>query len=113
MKEKKQQPSTLNKSSHNTLDWVEKELRDVVAFDIGISLLGSAEFAQRYGENVSDSIYVNTLYKNVLGRDADTGGLNYWLGQLNSGAETRYEVLLGFSESAENKGLFTEMTGLG
>ena len=55
---------------------------------------------------------MNTLYKNVLGRDADTGGLNYWLGQLNSGAETRYEVLLGFSESVENKGLFSEVTGL-
>ena len=55
---------------------------------------------------------MNTLYKNVLGRDADTGGLNYWLAQLNSGAEPRYEVLLGFAESAENKTLFTEMTGL-
>ena len=80
---------------------------------VASSFLASAEFKQRYGENVSDSTYVNTLYKNVLGRDADTGGLNYWLGQLNSGAETRYEVLLGFSESAENKGLFTEMTGFG
>ena len=38
MKEKKQQPTTSKKSSRNTLDWVEKELRDVVAFDIGISL---------------------------------------------------------------------------
>ena len=80
---------------------------------IASSFLGSAEFKQRYGENVSDSTFVNTLYKNVLGRDADTGGLNYWLGQLNSGAETRYEVLLGFAESAENKALFTDMTGLG
>ena len=80
---------------------------------VASSFLGSAEFAERYGENVSDSTYVNTLYKNVLGRDADSGGLNYWLGQLNSGAETRYEVLLGFSESAENKSLFTEMTGFG
>ena len=80
---------------------------------VASSFLASAEFKQRYGENVSDSIYVNTLYKNVLGRDADTGGLNYWLGQLNSGAETRYEVLLGFSESAENKALFTDMTGFG
>ena len=25
----------------------------------------------------------------------------------------RYEVLLGFAESAENKSLFTEMTGFG
>ena len=80
---------------------------------VASSFLASAEFKQRYGENVSDSTYVNTLYKNVLGRDADTGGLNYWLGQLNNGAETRYEVLLGFSESAENKTLFTEMTGFG
>ena len=78
---------------------------------VASSFLASAEFKERYGENVSDSTYVNTLYKNVLGRDADTGGLNYWLGQLNSGVETRYEVLLGFSESAENKGLFSEMTG--
>ena len=76
------------------------------------SFLISDEFKERYGINVSDSTYVNTLYKNVLDRDADTGGLNYWLGQLNSGAETRYEVLLGFSESTENKGLFSEMTGL-
>ncbi len=77
------------------------------------SFLISDEFKERYGENVSDSTYVNNLYKNVLGRDADTSGLNYWLGQLNTGAETRYEVLLGFSESAENKTLFTEMTGFG
>ena len=80
---------------------------------VASSFLGSAEFKERYGENVSDSTYVNTLYKNVLGRDADFTGLNYWLGRLDSGAETRYEVLLGFAESAENKTLFTEMTGFG
>ena len=78
---------------------------------VASSFLASAEFKERYGENVSDSIYVNTLYRNVLGRDADRSGLNYWLGQLNSGAETRYEVLLGFAESTENKALFAEMTG--
>ena len=80
---------------------------------VASSFLVSAEFKERYGENVSDTTYVNNLYQNVLGRDADTGGLNYWLGQLNSGAETRYEVLLGFAESTENKALFTDMTGFG
>ncbi len=70
---------------------------------------------ETFEENFStpDEKFVNTLYQNVLGRAPDTSGLNYWLGQLNSGAETRYEALLGFAESAENKGLFTEMTGLG
>ena len=77
---------------------------------VASSFLASAEFKERYGEDVSNASYVNTLYQNVLDRNADTGGLNYWLGQLNSGAETRYEVLLGFSESVENKGLFSEMT---
>ena len=56
---------------------------------------------------------MTTLYQNVLGRAPDTSGLNYWLGQLTSGAETRYEALLGFAESAENKALFTEMNGFG
>jgi hypothetical protein len=75
------------------------------------SFLASNEFADRYGANVTDEKYITTLYQNVLGRAPDTSGLNYWLGQLSSGAETRYEALLGFAESAENKGLFTEMTG--
>ena len=43
MKEKKQQPTTSKKSSHNTLDWVEKQLRDVRAFDMGLSILENIE----------------------------------------------------------------------
>ena len=35
---KKQQPTTSKKSSHNTLDWVERQLMEVQAFDMGISL---------------------------------------------------------------------------
>ena len=75
------------------------------------SFLISDEFKERYGDNVSNAKYVETLYVNVLGRDYDQEGYNYWLGNLNSGVETRYELLLGFAESAENKTLFTEMTG--
>ncbi len=86
-----------------------KNTRRVVAQ----SFLGSDEFTEKYGSNVSDETYVNNLYKNVLGREADTEGLNYWVGNLSSGIETRYEALLGFAESAENKALFTEMTGFG
>ena len=75
------------------------------------SFLVSAEFKERYGDNISNAKYVETLYLNVLGRDYDQEGYNYWLGNLNNGIETRYELLLGFAESAENKTLFTEMTG--
>ena len=76
------------------------------------SFLGSSEFAERYGANVSDSLYVDTLYTNVLGRLPDSLGKEYWMGRLTSGAEIRAEALLGFAESDENKALFSEMTGV-
>ena len=77
------------------------------------SFLASEEFIKRYGSNVSDETYTTTLYNNILGRDPDISGYNYWVGNLTNGSETRYELLLGFAESAENKALFTDMTGLG
>ena len=38
MKEKKQQPTSSKKSSHNSLDWVEQQLMEVRAFDMGVSI---------------------------------------------------------------------------
>ena len=78
---------------------------------VASSFIASSEFKERYGENVSNSMYIETLYINVLGRDYDQSGYNYWLGNLNNGLETRYELLLGFAESTENQALFSEMTG--
>ena len=75
---------------------------------VASSFIELTEFAERYGTNVSNAKYVETLYVNVLGRDYDQDVYNYWLGNLNAGIETRYELLLGFAESAENKTLFTD-----
>ena len=80
---------------------------------VASSFIESPEFAERYGTNVSNAQYVETLYVNILGREYDQEGYNYWLGNLNIGLETRYELLLGFAENQENLDLFTEMTGLG
>ncbi len=62
---------------------------------IASSFIASDEFGERYGDNVTNAKYVETLYVNVLGRDYDQDGYNYWLGNLNAGTETRYELLLG------------------
>ena len=75
------------------------------------SFLASSEFEERYGANITHETYVKNLYLNVLNRELDQSGYDYWVGNLNDGVEQRYEVLLGFSESDENKLLFTEMTG--
>lgn len=64
-------------------------------------IAGSAEFQTRYnaGDNTG---FVQQLYRNALGREADAPGINFWLTALASGS-TRGDVLVQFSESAENK----------
>ena len=80
--------------------------------EVAQSFLASDEFSDKYGDNVSTEDYVKTLYNNILGRAPDPEGYDYWVGQLSSGNETRAEALLGFAESAENKALFSDMTGV-
>jgi hypothetical protein len=60
---------------------------------------GSAEFLLKYG-SLDNTGYVQQLYRNVLGREADPAGLADWVGQLNGGA-SRGTILVGFSESPE------------
>lgn len=66
------------------------------------SFAGSAEFKGRYG-SLDDGQYVDRIYRNVLGRDADANGRRHWVGQL-SGGMTRGAVMLEFSQSAEFRG---------
>lgn len=63
----------------------------------------SSEFATLYGNNNPNSAFINNLYLNVLHRPADQQGLDYWLAELTSGAQSRATVLIGFSESTENQ----------
>jgi sugar lactone lactonase YvrE len=60
---------------------------------------GSAEFLLKYG-SLDNTGYVQQLYRNVLGREADPSGLADWVGRLAGGA-TRGAILVGFSESLE------------
>ena len=93
--------------------WIEKNgSGDNTERQVAESFLASSEFKEKYGEDVSNEQYVNNLYNNILGRDADADGYNYWVGQLNNGIEDRSELLLGFAESNENQLLFSEVTGL-
>ena len=79
---------------------------------VATSFLISDEFKSAYGDNVTNGEYVQLLYKNVLNRELDQDGYDYWVGNLDQAIETRYEVLIGFSESNENKLIFSEMTEL-
>ena len=72
--------------------------------------LNKEEFSETYGSTTNNENYINNLYENVLGRASDLYGFQYWLNQIEKGYEDRSELLLGFSESLENKSIFASET---
>ncbi|RJF98068.1 DUF4214 domain-containing protein [Noviherbaspirillum saxi] len=82
------------------IGWLDQgnALRDAAAF-----FQTTPEFISKYGSNVPVSSFVTLLYQNVLHRAPDAGGMSTWTTVLGSNQWSRADVLLGFSESAENK----------
>ena len=76
------------------------------------SFINSAEFINLYGSDSSNSDYIKNLYINILDRQKDEEGFNYWMNQLDNGYEDRSELLMGFSESIENKTIFSAETNI-
>lgn len=68
------------------------------------NFIASAEFKATYGtpQTVSNTAFVNLVYKNVLGRSPDANGFSYWEGKL-AGGYHREKLMADFSESAENQ----------
>ena len=58
----------------------------------------SGEYTARGRTNAQ---YVGDLYNAFLRRGGDLGGVLYWIGQLNSSAQTREQLRLAFKNSAE------------
>jgi hypothetical protein len=60
----------------------------------------SPEFEASYGALTQDG-FIRQVYRNVLGREGEQGGVTFWNGQMSAGM-TRGTLLLRFSESPEN-----------
>ena len=68
---------------------------------VALGFINSAEFSSKYGA-LNNADFVTQLYHNVLHRAPDSAGEQGWINQLNSGV-SRAHVLIGFSDSLENK----------
>ncbi|AWN43188.1 DUF4214 domain-containing protein [Methylobacterium durans] len=82
--------------------WADRLEHGVTARDLGQLFLDSPEGQARAGA-LGNREFVGQLYQATLHREADTGGLDYWTGQLNAGA-ARIDVASGFVFSAEHLG---------
>jgi hypothetical protein len=90
-------------------DAVEK--RGLTIAQVATAFLESSESRALYGAPIDDQTFISRLYQNVLGRGPDPGGAAFWANSLKLGTK-RIQVLLAFSESAENKAS-TAATALG
>jgi hypothetical protein len=67
---------------------------------ISASFAGSNEFKTTYG-SLTNRAFVTLIYADVLKRDVDQSGVDYWTKQIDTKAKTRGQVMVGFSESTE------------
>ena len=66
---------------------------------IATEFVVSSEWTSTYG-SLDNAEFVRVIYGNVLEREPDPAGYDYWLGRVNNGL-SRTSLLLGFSESPE------------
>ncbi|MDH4363326.1 MAG: DUF4214 domain-containing protein [Acidimicrobiia bacterium] len=64
----------------------------------------SDEFRLRY-PGTDFGTFIDQIYRNVLGREPDAGGRDYWLAQLANRKVTRGTIVASFSESQEMRNL--------
>jgi hypothetical protein len=79
--------------------WLNRRGEGRTLVSISQSFATSSEFRNRYG-SLSNSQFVDRVYRNVLGRAADASGTTYWKSRLDAGMP-RGQVMANFSQSSE------------
>ncbi len=85
--------------------WIEQVDRGMSFVEMCSYFLQSDEFKQLYGADPNNHDYVEALYGNVLQREPDEAGIEFWQGILDKGDLDRAEMLLQFADSDENVAL--------
>jgi hypothetical protein len=81
--------------------WTNKRRAGSSIRAISTAFAQSDEFHRKYG-SLTNAAFVDRVYRNVLGRAPDSGGLAYWTKQLDRHRTSRGGVMASFSESDEN-----------
>jgi Ca2+-binding RTX toxin-like protein len=83
--------------------WMKALDQGVALLDVANGFVQSAEFKRLYGDNPTNADIVGKFYANVLHRTPDQAGADYWTKLLDQHVLTTADVLMSFSESAENQ----------
>lgn len=84
--------------------WIAQMEHGMALQEVASGFVHSAEFAMLYGGSAPDPlVYVQQLYLNILHRAPERDGYAYWYNEMVVHGQSREQVLVGFSESAENQ----------
>jgi hypothetical protein len=83
--------------------WIGRMDAGTTLLEVAAGFVYSAEFQALYGVNPTNAEFLTKLYRNVLHRDPEQAGFDWWLGELNAGRYNKITALAGFSESPENQ----------
>lgn len=80
--------------------WVDRRGDGHRLEDVAEWFAESDEFQERYDQATFEA-FLDQLYRDVLGREPDVDGKDYWLGLLDRGEVTRGTIVVYFTEGAE------------
>lgn len=83
--------------------WLSMMDKGLALGSVATGFVDSKEFRDVYGAAPSNREIVEKFYQNVLQRPGEQAGVDYWTGILDNKQATVADILLGFSESAENQ----------
>jgi V8-like Glu-specific endopeptidase len=81
--------------------WVKQLDNNASLAQVAGGFVGSQEFQNLYRGSTASRTMIETFYRNVLGREGEASGISFWETAI-AGGQTTAQVLVGFSESAEN-----------
>jgi len=74
--------------------------------DVASSFFDSVEAKEMYPDGTSYEDMVQNAYQNLFGRSADTGGLTYWIGELDAGHFSQSLMLQAMINGAQDTAEF-------
>lgn len=92
--------------------WIDAGDRGVSLATVAQGFIDSPEFSSSYGP-LDHLAFVSRLYLNILGRQADAGGLAFHVNLLERGETSRNITLLAFAGSDENQQALASVIGNG
>lgn len=94
--------------------WINQMDDGMDMVEVAARFIDSDEFRALYGTNPTNGEFLTKVYNNVLDRDPDAGGYDWWMDQLTNNPEKTWQkVLADFSESPENQTNVAELIANG